>query len=80
MVCQRAPEASAWSDDQSVCASPPSELSEGRPYRPERKPDPPRQLPPYLGFGSEEDTLTSVFNLIPQAPKKDFNKFMENDR
>ncbi|XP_043227420.1 EF-hand domain-containing family member C2-like [Amphibalanus amphitrite] len=56
------------------------DLDEGRPYRPPKKPDPPRQVPPYLGFGSEEDTLTSVFNLIPQAPKKDFNKFMENDR
>ena len=57
-----------------------AELAAGHPYRPPRQPDPPRKVPPYLGFGSEEDTLTSVFNLIPQAPKKDFNKFMENDR
>ncbi|XP_003389005.1 PREDICTED: EF-hand domain-containing family member C2-like [Amphimedon queenslandica] len=37
-------------------------------------------LPPYTGFGSEEDSLSSCLHLIPKAPRKDHAKFMEKDR
>jgi len=40
----------------------------------------PRQLPPYNGFGSEEDSLCSCMGLIPKPPQRDFIKFMEKDR
>ena len=36
-------------------------------------------LPPYNGFGSLEDSMQSCFSLIPQPPKKDFIKMLEND-
>ncbi|XP_068429374.1 EF-hand domain-containing family member C2 [Clinocottus analis] len=41
---------------------------------------PQRQMPPYTGFGSEEDSLSSCQGLLPKPPQKDFLKFMENDR
>ncbi|XP_031554870.1 EF-hand domain-containing family member C2-like [Actinia tenebrosa] len=41
---------------------------------------PPREIPPYNGFGSEEDSLCSCLSLIPKPPKRDFIKFMEKDR
>lgn len=37
-------------------------------------------VPPYTGFGDEEDSLASYYSLVPKVPKKDFNKFMKNDR
>ncbi|XP_070534018.1 EF-hand domain-containing protein 1-like [Ptychodera flava] len=37
------------------------------------------ELPPYNGFGSLEDSLQSCLSLIPQPPKKDFIKMLEND-
>ena len=37
-------------------------------------------MPPYNGFGSEEDSLCSCMGLLPKPPKKDFIKFMEKDR
>lgn len=40
----------------------------------------PRVMPPYNGFGSEEDSLANCINLIPKPPKRDFVKFMEKDR
>lgn len=40
----------------------------------------PREIPPYNGFGSEEDSLCSCLGLIPKPPKRDFIKFMEKDR
>uniref|UniRef100_A0A3Q0T880 EF-hand domain-containing family member C2 n=1 Tax=Amphilophus citrinellus TaxID=61819 RepID=A0A3Q0T880_AMPCI len=43
-------------------------------------PKPPRPLPPYIGFGSEEDSLGSCLCLLPKPPQKDFHKFMEKDR
>jgi hypothetical protein len=48
------------------------------------KPDPaatpkPREIPPYNGFGSEEDSLCSCMGLIPKPPQRDFIKFMEKD-
>jgi hypothetical protein len=36
-------------------------------------------IPPYNGFGSLEDTLQSCLSLIPQPPKKDFIRMLEND-
>ena len=35
-------------------------------------------LPPYNGYGSLEDSLQSCLTLVPQPPKKDFIKMMEN--
>lgn len=32
------------------------------------------QIPPYNGFGSEEDSLQNCYALQPKAPKKDLNK------
>jgi len=47
--------------------------------RPNTPPNP-RQIPPYNGFGSEEDSLCSCMGLIPKPPQRDFIKFMEKDR
>ncbi|XP_040580631.1 EF-hand domain-containing family member C2 [Lepeophtheirus salmonis] len=41
---------------------------------------PQKHLPPYNGFGSEEDSLTSCGGLEPKPPKRDFYKFMKKDR
>ncbi len=38
------------------------------------------EVPPYNGFGSEEDSLATCKQLIPKPPRKDFVKFMEKDR
>jgi len=44
---------------------------------PERAvPRPP--TPPYTGFGSWDDSMTSVLSLIPKKPKKDFVKLFKN--
>ncbi|KAK3754025.1 hypothetical protein QZH41_020312, partial [Actinostola sp. cb2023] len=40
---------------------------------------PPREIPPFNGFGSEEDSLCSCLSLIPKPPRRDFIKFMEKD-
>lgn len=40
----------------------------------------PRPIPPYSGFGGEEDTLSNCMSLIPKAAGRDFIKFMEKDR
>ncbi|XP_065652125.1 EF-hand domain-containing protein 1 isoform X2 [Hydra vulgaris] len=37
-----------------------------------------KQIPPYNGYGSLEDSLQSCLSLIPQPPKKDFIKILEN--
>ncbi len=39
-----------------------------------------QEIPPYNGFGSEEDSLASCQQLIPKPPKRDFIKFMNKDR
>ncbi|XP_030643060.1 EF-hand domain-containing family member C2-like [Chanos chanos] len=39
-----------------------------------------RQVPPYTGFGSEEDSLGSCLGLMPKRPQKDFRKVLEKDR
>jgi len=36
-------------------------------------------IPPYNGYGSEEDSLGYVFSLNPKPPKKDVKKFFSND-
>ncbi|XP_062258095.1 EF-hand domain-containing family member C2 [Platichthys flesus] len=41
---------------------------------------PPRLMPPYNGFGSEEDSLSFCRGLLPKPRQKDFQKFMEKDR
>ncbi|KAG8450488.1 hypothetical protein GDO86_002953 [Hymenochirus boettgeri] len=38
-----------------------------------------KEIPPYNGFGSEEDSLCSCMTLLPKPPQRDFNKFMEKD-
>lgn len=35
--------------------------------------------PPYTGYGSWDDSMSSVLNLIPKAPRKDYNKLFNND-
>jgi len=37
-------------------------------------------IPPYNGFGSEEDSLGNCLSLIPKPPQRDFVKFMAHDR
>ncbi|XP_029314797.1 EF-hand domain-containing family member C2 [Cottoperca gobio] len=49
-------------------------------YKAPPGPKPPRPVPPYNGFGSEEDSLSSCQGLLPKPPQKDFHKFMEKDR
>jgi len=39
-----------------------------------------KQIPPYNGFGSEEDSYNSCLSLLPKPPKRDFARFMEFDR
>lgn len=38
------------------------------------------EVPPYNGFGDEDDTLGYVKRLIPKQPKKDFFKYVDNDK
>ena len=38
-----------------------------------------RQIPPHNGFGDEIDSLGYVFKLIPDKPKKDFFKQVDNE-
>merc|ERR1712137_754288 len=35
--------------------------------------------PPYSGYGSWDDSMSSVLHLIPKPPRKDFNKLFHND-
>ncbi|XP_044180673.1 EF-hand domain-containing family member C2-like [Acropora millepora] len=41
---------------------------------------PVREIPPYNGFGSEEDSLATCLSLRPKPTRRDFKKFMEKDR
>lgn len=36
------------------------------------------EVPEYLGFGSPEDSLQSVFNLRPKPPRKDIKQYLLN--
>ncbi|CAK6961838.1 EF-hand domain-containing protein 1 [Scomber scombrus] len=38
-----------------------------------------KEVPPYNGFGSLEDSLQNCLSLIPKPPKKDVLKMLEND-
>ena len=48
--------------------------------------DPPQKersgivIPPYNGFGSEEDSLGNCFRLENKPPKKDYYKYIDNDK
>lgn len=35
--------------------------------------------PPHTGYGSWDDSMSSVLHLIPKAPRKDFNKLFHNE-
>lgn len=50
------------------------------PYKAPPPPKAEKPIPPYTGFGSEEDSLCSCMSLLPKPPQKDFKKFMEKDR
>ena len=41
---------------------------------------PAREIAPYNGFGSEEDSRANCDSLLPKPPQKDFIKFMAKDR
>ncbi|XP_018102145.1 EF-hand domain-containing family member C2 isoform X2 [Xenopus laevis] len=49
-------------------------------YKALQPPKAKKEIPPYNGFGSEEDTLCSCMALLPKPPQRDFKKFMEKDR
>ncbi|XP_061580290.1 EF-hand domain-containing family member C2 [Cololabis saira] len=49
-------------------------------YKVPPAPELPKPVPPFNGFGSEEDSLQACLKLLPKPPRKDFNKFMEKDR
>lgn len=38
-----------------------------------------QEVPPYNGFGSLEDSLQNCLSLIPEPPKKNVLKMLEND-
>ncbi|XP_011487801.1 EF-hand domain-containing family member C2 isoform X2 [Oryzias latipes] len=42
-------------------------------------PKPPKTLPPYNGFGSEEDSLSSCYGIQLRRPRKDLQSFLEKD-
>lgn len=37
-------------------------------------------IPPHNGFGDEIDSLGYVFKLLPDKPKRDFFKYVDNDK
>ena len=39
-----------------------------------------REMPPFNGYGTEEDSIGNCRNVIPKAPQRDFVKFMAHDR
>ncbi|XP_077473265.1 EF-hand domain-containing family member C2 isoform X1 [Stigmatopora argus] len=56
------------------------EVFEAVQYKAPEAPKPPRLVPPYNGFGSEEDSLSSCQRLLPKPPQKNLQKFMEYDK
>jgi len=47
----------------------------------EDRPEPPRrEIPPYTGYGSEEDSLGSFYSLVPKPPHQNWAKYFENDK
>ncbi|XP_063223846.1 EF-hand domain-containing family member C2-like isoform X2 [Bacillus rossius redtenbacheri] len=59
-------------DDFTPLDQPAESLVEG--------PPPPRELPPYDGFGSYEDSAANCLSIIPVPPTRDFYKFLQKDR
>ena len=49
-------------------------LEDERPIPPER------EIPPYTGFGSEEDSLGSFYSLVPKPPIQNWAHYFENDK
>uniref|UniRef100_A0A665UB15 EF-hand domain-containing family member C2 n=1 Tax=Echeneis naucrates TaxID=173247 RepID=A0A665UB15_ECHNA len=49
-------------------------------YKAPVAPKPRRFVPPYNGFGSEEDSLSSCLSLQPKPPRKDLKKIIKKDR
>ena len=47
-----------------------------------RQPPEPKPIviPPHNGFGDEIDSLGYVFKLLPDKPKRDFFKYVDNDK
>lgn len=45
----------------------------------EKEPGPKIEMPPYNGFGTEEDSLGSCTSLVAKPPRKDFIKMLENE-
>ncbi|KAM4693662.1 EF-hand domain-containing protein 1 [Discoglossus pictus] len=41
--------------------------------------EPPKDFPPYNGYGLLEDSIQNCLSLIPKPPKKDVIKMLEND-
>ena len=39
-----------------------------------------KEVPPYNGFGDEDDSLGYVYKLNPLPPKRDFFKYVDNDK
>ena len=39
-----------------------------------------KQIPPHNGFGDEVDSLGYVYKLLPEKPKRDFFKYVDNDK
>nr|CAH8833815.1 unnamed protein product [Trichobilharzia regenti] len=39
-----------------------------------------REIPPYNGWGTEEDSLANCQSLLPMPPNRNFKKFLELDR
>ena len=58
----------------------PTEDFENLNYKADPEALPPREIPPYNGFGSEEDSLATCLSLRPKPTRRDFKKFMEKDR
>jgi len=48
--------------------------------QPEARPPVEKQIAPYNGFGNETDTLGYIYRLVPQKPKTDFFKAVDNDK
>lgn len=44
-----------------------------------KKPFGSQPIPPYTGYGTEEDSMASVLNLIPKVPKKDVKRLFANE-
>jgi hypothetical protein len=47
---------------------------------PKPKEPKPLQIPPHNGFGDEVDSLGYVYKLLPDKPKRDFFKYVDNDK